>query len=101
MSPNSDGAPGSPAVNMSVRKRDGSLEPINLEKIVKAGTRSARGITDVDPARVAAKTIGGIYDGPTTQELDKLSIETAASLIPEHFNYSRFGWRTGRRQRYR
>jgi ribonucleoside-diphosphate reductase alpha chain len=74
---------------MNVRKRNGSLEPINLEKIVKAVTRSARGITDVDPARVAAKTIGGIYDGATTQELDKLSIETAASLIPEHSNYSK------------
>lgn len=34
-------------------------------------------ISDVDPARVAAKTIGGIYDGATTQELDRLSIETA------------------------
>jgi hypothetical protein len=47
---------------MNVRKRNGSLEPINLAKIVKAVTRSARGITDVDPALVAAKTIGGIYE---------------------------------------
>jgi ribonucleoside-diphosphate reductase alpha chain len=52
VSPKSDAVPGSPAIHMNVRKRNGSLEPINLEKIVKAVTRSARGITDVDPARV-------------------------------------------------
>jgi ribonucleoside-diphosphate reductase alpha chain len=39
---------------------------------------------------VAAKTIGGIYDEAITQELDRLSIETTASLIPEHSNHSKF-----------
>jgi ATP cone domain len=71
-----------PTTHMTVRKRNGQLEPLNLDKILKAITRSAKGITDVDPARVAAKTIGSLYDGATTQELDKLSIETAAALIP-------------------
>jgi ribonucleoside-diphosphate reductase alpha chain len=38
---------------------------------------------------VAAKMIGGIYDEATIQELDRLSIEAAASLIPEHSNCSK------------
>jgi ATP cone domain len=77
-----------PAAQMNVRKRNGTLEPINLSKIIKAVTRAAAGISDVDPVRVATKTIGGIHDGVTTQELDQLSIQTAVSLIPEHANYS-------------
>jgi hypothetical protein len=74
---------------MNVRKRNGSLEPVDLSKILRAVTRSAEGISDVDTARVAVKTIGGLYDGATTEELDRLSIETAASLIPENPNYSK------------
>lgn len=73
---------------MVVRKRDGSLEPINIDKILRAITRSSAGIPGVDPGRVAVQTIGGLYNGATTQELDELSIQTASSLIEEEPNYS-------------
>jgi hypothetical protein len=63
-----------PANQMNVRKRNGTLETINLNKIVKAIIRAAAGIADVDPVRVATKTIRGIHDGVSTQELDQLSI---------------------------
>ena len=43
--------------------------------------------------RIATKTISGLYDGATTQELDKLSIQTAASLIFEEPEYSRLAAR--------
>jgi len=69
---------------MTIRKRNGQLEPVNLQKILKAVSRSGEGLSGIDCYRVAAKTIGGIYDGATTQDLDKLSIETEAGLIPEH-----------------
>lgn len=78
---------------MSVRKRNGSLEPIDLNKILRAVTRWAAGIEDVDASRVAIKTIGGLYDGATTQELDLLSIRTASELIPEEPNYSKLAAR--------
>ncbi len=74
----SDTATGSP---MQVRKRDGSLEPVDLNKIVRAVARCAEGLDDVDPMRVATRTICGLYDGATTEELDDLSIRTAAALI--------------------
>jgi ribonucleoside-diphosphate reductase alpha chain len=73
---------------MVVRKRDGSLEPINIDKILRAITRSSAGIPGVDPGRVAVQMIGGLYNGATTQELDELSIQTASSLIEEEPNYS-------------
>jgi ribonucleoside-diphosphate reductase alpha chain len=43
--------------------------------------------------RIAIKTIGGLYDGSTTKELDSLSIQTAASLIAEEPEYSRLAAR--------
>lgn len=72
-----------------VRKRNGSLEPIDIQKIIRAVTRCASGIANVDPDRVAIKTIGGLYDGATTKELDQLSIRTAATLSSEDPNYAK------------
>jgi ribonucleoside-diphosphate reductase alpha chain len=83
-------ATGSP---MQVRKRDGSLEPVDLNKIVRAVARCAVGLENVDPMRVATRTISGLVDGATTEELDELSIRTAAALIAEEPNYSRLAAR--------
>lgn len=74
---------------MRVRKRNGSFEPVDVNKIVRAVGRCCYGLTSVDALRVATKTISGLYDGATTRELDVLSIQTAASLIVEEPEYSR------------
>ncbi|MGI5499768.1 ribonucleoside-diphosphate reductase subunit alpha [Lentzea sp. CA-135723] len=74
---------------MRVKKRNGSLEPVDLNKIVRAVERCTVGLHDVDPLRVATKTISGLYDGATTEELDKLSIQTAAALVSEEPEYSK------------
>jgi ribonucleoside-diphosphate reductase alpha chain len=78
---------------MHVRKRNGALEPVDVNKIVRAVQRSSDGLTHVDAIRVASKTIGGLYDGATTRELDTISIDTAASLIAEEPQYSRLAAR--------
>ncbi len=78
---------------MQVRKRNGTLEPVDINKIVRAITRCCTGLASVDSLRIATKTISGLYDGATTKELDKLSIQTAASLIFEEPEYSRLGAR--------
>jgi ribonucleoside-diphosphate reductase alpha chain len=71
------------ATAMQVRKRNGTMEPADVNKIVRAVTRRCDGLAAVDPLRIATKTISGLYDGATTQELDRLSIQTAAMLIAE------------------
>ena len=73
---------------MQIRKRNGSTEPVNVNKVIKAVTKNSVGLRNVDPIRVAIKTISGIYDGASTQELDLLSIQTASSLISEEPEYS-------------
>lgn len=80
-------------VQMRVRKRNGDTEPVDVNKIVRAVERWADDLTDVDPLRVATKTISGLYDGATTAELDRLSIQTAAELIAEEPQYSKLAAR--------
>ncbi len=82
-----------PATTMHVRKRNGALESVSVDKIIRAVQRCAVGLPHVDPMRVAIKTIGGLYDGSTTKELDQLSIQTASSLIAEEPEYSRLAAR--------
>ncbi len=73
---------------MRVRKRDGSLEPVDVTKIVRRVTECSEDLRDIDPHRVAIKAISGLYDGASTKELDNLSIQTAAMLIGEEPQYS-------------
>jgi ribonucleoside-diphosphate reductase alpha chain len=81
------------ASQMQVRKRNGSLEPADVNKIVRAVERCCEGLRFVDPIRIASKTIGGLFNGATTKELDLLSIQTAASLIAEEPEYSKLAAR--------
>ncbi|MDG4828625.1 ribonucleoside-diphosphate reductase subunit alpha [Solwaraspora sp. WMMD1047] len=78
---------------MRVRKRSGATEPVDVNKIVRAVERWADDLTDVDPLRVATRTISGLYDGATTAELDRLSIQTAADMIGEEPQYSKLAAR--------
>ena len=78
---------------MRVLKRNGSFEAVDINKIVRAISRCCYNLPHVDTLRIATKTISGLYDGATTKELDKLSIQTAASLIFEEPEYSRLAAR--------
>ncbi len=96
------GTPGTPGLTltpphspdgMAVTKRNGSREPADLNKIVRAIQRCCDGLHAVDPLRVATRTISGLYDGATTRELDELSIRTAAGLTAEEPEYGRLAAR--------
>ena len=81
------------ATSMRVTKRNGGSEAVDLNKIVRAVTRAAEGLHAVEPMRVATRTISGLYDGASTQELDELSIRTAALLTGEEPEYGRLAAR--------
>ena len=78
---------------MRVRKRNGNLEPVDVNKIVNAVARAAEGLLGIDPLTVSTRTIAALADGATTRELDELSIRTAAGLIVEEPNYSKLAAR--------
>jgi ribonucleoside-diphosphate reductase alpha chain len=91
--PETEGAAASRRTTMRVTKRSGRAEPVDLDKIVRAVSRAATGLPDVDPMRIATKTISGLYDGATTLELDRLSIQTAAAYIVEEPEYAKLAAR--------
>jgi ribonucleoside-diphosphate reductase alpha chain len=80
-------------VVMRVKKRDGSLQPVDVTKIVNVVIACSSGLKEVDPMRVATKVISGLYDGASTKELDELCIQTASLLIGEEPSYSRLAAR--------
>lgn len=80
-------------VRMMVEKRDGTRERVDVRRIADAVERHARGLANVDPTRVAVKTIGGLQDGATTRQLDQVSIQVAADLTGEEPEYSRLAAR--------
>ncbi len=73
-----------------VVKRNGKKESVKLEKILHRIDKESYGLNSqwIQPMEIAKKVIAGIYSGVTTKELDKLSIETAASLTTKHPDYS-------------
>ena len=81
------------AHQMRVRKRSGQLVAVDLGKIVRRIERCADGLDGVDPMWVATRTISGLVDGSTTEELDNLAVRTAASHIAEEPNYSKLAAR--------
>jgi len=82
---------------MTIVKRSGAREPVDLTKIVDAVTAAAtvdgKPLAGVDPMVVTTQTISGLHDGATTTELDELTIRIAASLIVTEPNYSRLAAR--------
>ncbi|MDQ4098541.1 MAG: ATP cone domain-containing protein, partial [Actinomycetota bacterium] len=78
---------------MQVRKRNGDTEPVDVMKIVRAVERWCDDLDEVDPMAIATRTISGLYDGATTAELDRLSIQTAAEMIAAEPEYSRLAAR--------
>jgi len=75
---------------MEVLKRDGSTEPVRLDKITARIKKQTYDLNQdhVDYMEVVKKTISGLHDGITTTELDNLAAETAASLSSTHPDYS-------------
>ncbi len=75
---------------MQVIKRDGSREPLKFDKISNRIKKMTYGLNNdfIDVLEISQKVIAGIFDGISTESLDNLAAETAASLIPKHPDYS-------------
>ena len=73
--------------SMMVTKRDGTKEPVSLDKITNRVSVLSTGLS-IDPIVVAQKAIPGLYNDITSTEIDNYLAETAASLTVEHPDYS-------------
>jgi len=80
---------------MEVVKRDGRRELVKFDKVTSRIQALCKGLnTDyVDPVVIAKEVIRGIHDGVTTEKLDRLAAETAASHATKHPDFNKLAAR--------
>jgi ribonucleoside-diphosphate reductase alpha chain len=77
-----------------VTKRDGTKEPLDIEKLHKVAFHACEGITGVSPSEVEIKSQIQFFNGITTKEIQETLIKAAADLINEDVpNYQFVGGR--------
>ena len=65
----------------SVKKRNGSIEPLNLEKIHSMCEEACEGLAGVSASQVEIQSGIQFYDGITTAEIQEILIRSASDLI--------------------
>lgn len=79
---------------MFVHTRSGKKEPVQFDKITHRISQLTYGLDQhVDSMQVAQRTIKGLFDGITTEELDNLSAEVSAYMTSVHPDYARLAGR--------
>ena len=71
-----------------VKKRDGRIEPLDLEKMHLMVEEACQGLAGVSASQVEMKSGIQFYDGITTAEIQEILIKAASDLIDlDHPNY--------------
>ena len=75
-------------MSINVVKRDGSQEPLNLDKIHKMVDEACKGLGGVSASQVEMNSGIQFYDGITTEAIQEILIRSASDLIDlDHPNY--------------
>ena len=69
-----------------VTKRDGSKEPLHIEKWQAQVAKVCQGIADVSQSMIEIKSQPHFYDGITTQEIDEITLRAIVDLIDVEHN---------------
>ena len=64
-----------------VKKRDGRIEPLDLDKMHLMVEEATRGLAGVSASQVEMKSGIQFYDGITTAEIQEILIRAASDLI--------------------
>ena len=80
---------------MLVLKRDGRRESVKFDKITARIEKLCYGLDPkfVNPVELAMKVINGLYDGVSTQELDNLAADIAATMTTKHPDFAKLAAR--------
>lgn len=76
-----------------VKKRNGTVVFFNVQKILDTLKRNATGLQDISIELVAQEVVKNIYDGITTQELERAMILAAVALLELDCSYNLFALR--------
>jgi len=66
---------------LKVKKRSGSIEPLNLEKMHRMVEKAVDGLAGVSASQVEIQSGIQFYDGITTAEIQEILIRSASDLI--------------------
>ncbi len=82
-------------MSISITKRNGEKEPFNADKINRSIERAAMGLADPISmvTQIATETQLTLYDGMTTEEMDKATINAAVQNIKEDIEYDKIATR--------
>ena len=73
---------------LKVKKRNGSVEKLDLDKMHKMVDEACKGLAGVSSSQVEMTSGIQFYDGITTEEIQEILIKSASDLIDlEHPNY--------------
>ena len=73
---------------LKVKKRNGSVEKLDLDKMHKMVDEACKGLAGVSASQVEMTSGIQFYDGITTEEIQEILIKSASDLIDlEHPNY--------------
>ena len=73
---------------IKVKKRNGSIEPLNLEKMHLMVEEATKGLAGTSASQVEIQSGIQFYDGITTGEIQEILIKSASDLIDlDHPNY--------------
>ena len=68
---------------IQVTKRDGTKEPLDIDKLHTVVFYACENITGVSPSEVELKSQIQFFDGVTSKEIQETLIKAAADLISE------------------
>ena len=72
----------------NVKKRNGSIEPLNLEKLHRMVESACKGLSGVSASQVEIQSGIQFYNGISTDEIQKILVRSASDLIDlDHPNY--------------
>ena len=77
---------------MKVKKRDGSLEIVSFDKVLRRIQLLSDDL-NINGHEIAQKICNRIYDGVSTSELDELTAVSCSSLIADSPDYDKLGSR--------
>ena len=84
------------SIEMTVKKRDGNIEPVSFDKIlnrIKTLGKYNNDDLNINYTSLVMKVIDQLYDGIATTEIDELSAQQCASMATIHPDYGKLGAR--------
>ena len=67
--------------SINVKKRDGSFEPLNLDKLHKMVEEACEGLSGVSESQVEINSNIQFFDNITTENIQEILIRSASDLI--------------------